>query len=334
MTLLYPLRLLSERIENLNEEMLERLKSSAVRMAVVARSPVFIRWSPLLMLLLLAVYLLCGATGFFLLESEPHEMLVRKWYMNLAVERRQFAKSISSRIFNDTRNLLIIIDREQTARVQQLLVESLKGYEEKLEIVPPSRREWTFFSCFNYAYGLLLTLGNGVKVPSAVGSQIFAVVFSFFGIPLFYSTLFIVVYRLVSPILKSPSMTIRRRLFLLQLLVVLYILWSFLLALCLYYQVINDFWNSLFVAFTTSMTIQVPSPAKVSACGVLFLQLACTISAALVLLMLLVIAATYFPHQVLPPVEATPFDKSEKLMIPPRFAVVVDQAGESHLSSQ
>lgn len=32
--------------------------------------------------------------------------------------RRQFARTISSRIFNDTRNLLIIIDREQTERVQ------------------------------------------------------------------------------------------------------------------------------------------------------------------------------------------------------------------------
>lgn len=32
--------------------------------------------------------------------------------------RRHFARSISSRIFNDTRNLLIIIDREQTERVQ------------------------------------------------------------------------------------------------------------------------------------------------------------------------------------------------------------------------
>ncbi|PIO66847.1 hypothetical protein TELCIR_11425 [Teladorsagia circumcincta] len=91
--------------------------------------------------------------------------------MNLAVNRRHFARSISSRIFNDTRNLLIIIDREQTERVQQLLVESLKRYEDRMELKTPDKKEWTFLNSFNYAYGLLLTLGHGAKIPETTSGQ-------------------------------------------------------------------------------------------------------------------------------------------------------------------
>lgn len=179
--------------------MLERVKFSTSRLSSATSSPRFLRWSPVLLGILTTVFILLGATCFFLFESDPHEMTVRKWYMNLAVERfvsrekavvmwpsallfiqhvliddslgepaiqsdlllhsktlnsvhrvfrcledlffgeekdgesrslrirpkkntfrfrRSFARHISSRIFNDTRNLLIIIDREQTDRVQ------------------------------------------------------------------------------------------------------------------------------------------------------------------------------------------------------------------------
>ncbi|ETN74811.1 hypothetical protein NECAME_03944 [Necator americanus] len=200
---------------------------------------------------------------------EDHGML------NGTQRRRHFARSISSRIFNDTRNLLIIIDREQTERVQlfgylvqapviisgnpplgdpthpssvdipflsssgfglnihfllpllynlleasrrtsasqssssrslvagnrvatweplrysldeffnsklmeaktlpsankQLLVESLKRYEDRMELRIPDRKEWTFLNSFNYAYGLILTLGHGTKTPETTGGQ-------------------------------------------------------------------------------------------------------------------------------------------------------------------
>ncbi|KAK6013460.1 hypothetical protein OSTOST_21223, partial [Ostertagia ostertagi] len=75
-------------------------------------------WVPILLFFVLVVYLIVGSACFWFFEHHRHEQNVRKWYMNLAVNRRHFARSISSRIFNDTRNLLIIIDREQTERVQ------------------------------------------------------------------------------------------------------------------------------------------------------------------------------------------------------------------------
>ncbi|VDM55214.1 unnamed protein product [Angiostrongylus costaricensis] len=150
---------------------------------------------PLLLLLIVVFYLFMGSACFWFFEHDHHEQSVRKWYMNLAVNRRHFARSISSRIFNDTRNLLIIIDREQSERVQvrnsiksknpspttligwritdelQLLVESLKRYEDRVEMRAPDRNEWTFLNAFNYAYSLLLTLGHGVKIPETSGGQ-------------------------------------------------------------------------------------------------------------------------------------------------------------------
>ncbi|CCD73231.1 Potassium channel domain-containing protein [Caenorhabditis elegans] len=314
--------------------MLERVKASTSRISSATRSPCFQRWSPVLLILLTTVFILFGATCFYLFERDPHEMTVRKWYMNLAVERRQFARTISSRIFNDTRNLLIIIDREQTERVQQLLVESLKRYEDKLTIVPPSRREWSWISSFNFAYSLLLTIGGGFKVPATVGSQIFAVFYCLIGIPLFYSTLILIVCRLVSPVLKWPSLTRSRRFLLILAAFGLFILWAILIGLCLYYQVINDFWLSILHAFTGSLTVQIPSPAQITTCGILFLNFAATISVSLLILILLVSFSVFFPKEMLiQEVDNGVEEKLERLTPPPKFQVIVDEAGESKLTS-
>ncbi|KIH53845.1 hypothetical protein ANCDUO_16014 [Ancylostoma duodenale] len=54
---------------------------------------------------------------------------------------------------------------------EQLLVESLKRYEDRLDLRTPDRKEWTFLNSFNYAYGLILTLGHGAKTPETTGGQ-------------------------------------------------------------------------------------------------------------------------------------------------------------------
>lgn len=314
--------------------MLDRVKASTHRITSATRSPCFHRWSPLILVLLTTVFILFGATCFFLFEHEPHEATVRSWFMNLASQRRQFAKSISSRIFNDTRNLLIIIDREQTGRVHSLLVESLKGYEEKLSIIPPSRREWNWIGSFNFAYSLLLTVGGGFKVPSTIGSQIFVVFYCLFGIPLFYSTLALIVYRLVSPVLKWQSLTRSRRFLLILFIFGCFILWTLLIGICLYYQVLNDFWLSIFNAFTGSLTIQIPSRSQIAACGILFLNFASTISVSFLLLILLVSLSVFFPKELLlQETERAVEEKLERLTPPPKFQVIVDEAGESKLTT-
>ncbi|EGT57421.1 hypothetical protein CAEBREN_17123 [Caenorhabditis brenneri] len=334
-SLLFPFHFISNRLDTFNQDMLERVKASTSRITSATRSPCFRRWSPVVFLLLTTVFILFGATCFFLFEKDPHEMTVRKWYINLGSERRQFAKSISSRIFNDTRNLLIIIDREQTERVQNLLIESLKRYEDKLSIVPPSRREWTWISSFNFAYSLLLTVGGGFKVPATIGSQIFAVFYCLFGIPLFYSTLALIVYRLVSPVLKWQFLTRSRRFLLILFIFGCFILWTLLIGICLYYQVLNnDFWLSILHAFTGSLTVQIPSPVQITTCGILFLNLAATISVSFLLLILLVSLSVFFPKELLlQETERAVEEKLERLTPPPKFQVIVDEAGESKLTT-
>lgn len=41
-----------------------------------------------------------------------------------------------------------------------------------MELKTPDKKEWTFLNAFNYAYGLLLTLGHGAKVPETTGGQV------------------------------------------------------------------------------------------------------------------------------------------------------------------
>ncbi|VDO60941.1 unnamed protein product [Haemonchus placei] len=191
---------------------IDRLRDGTVRFVTGMREAKIRHWVPILLLFVLVVYLFMGSACFWFFEHHQHEQNVRKWYMNLAVNRRHFARSISSRIFNDTRNLLIIIDREQTERVQvtpenhklnrflywkmkfrescnylytllsvsrtdfyqlqQLLVESLKRYEDRMELKTPDKKEWTFLNSFNYAYALLLTLGHGAKIPETISGQV------------------------------------------------------------------------------------------------------------------------------------------------------------------
>ncbi|CAI5442475.1 unnamed protein product [Caenorhabditis angaria] len=330
-TLLSPFYFVSSRIDRFNQDMLDRVKSSASRVASATKSPCFLRWSPVLLIIITTIFILLGATSFWLFEKDGHEMMVRNWYRNLGHERRQFAKTISSRIFNDTRNLLIIIDREQTDRVQQLLVESLKRYEDKLTITPPSRREWSWIGSFNFAYSLLLTVGNGFKAPTALGSQIFSIFYCLFGIPLFYFTLTLIVYRLVHPILKYPSLDKSRRFLLLNFVVALFILWTILIGLVIYNQIFNDFWQSMVTAFLGSMTIQTPGVnTTFTSCALMAMNFASTISVSLVILMVLIVLSLIFPADLIQGVPIV--EKVESVSAPPKFQVIVDEAGESKLT--
>uniref|UniRef100_A0A0M3IFX1 Ion_trans_2 domain-containing protein n=1 Tax=Ascaris lumbricoides TaxID=6252 RepID=A0A0M3IFX1_ASCLU len=124
-----------------------------------------------LIIAVLIVYILLGSAAFLFFEHAHHEQQIRKWYFNHAINRRQFARAISRRIFNDTKNLLIIIDREQTERVQAHLVDALKQYEMQLDIIAPDRREWHLFNSLNFALALLTTIGHGNQLPETTAGQ-------------------------------------------------------------------------------------------------------------------------------------------------------------------
>ncbi|XGW10998.1 hypothetical protein V3C99_012473 [Haemonchus contortus] len=309
---------------------IDRLRDGTVRFVTGMREAKIRHWVPILLLFVLVVYLFMGSACFWFFEHHQHEQNVRKWYMNLAVNRRHFARSISSRIFNDTRNLLIIIDREQTERVQQLLVESLKRYEDRMELKTPDKKEWTFLNSFNYAYALLLTLGHGAKIPETISGQVFALIYCIFGVPLLFGTIAIIMAHCVIPLLSTRVVTRSRRLLLLQLVIVLYVAWNLCTAVFLYYQVFEDFWISIFTAFFTGMTIQIPAVAKISSCSLLTLLVGSTISAAIIILGFIVGAATYCPSIGVVKEIRTAVEEGNP---PPKFTVIVDQAGESKLAT-
>ncbi|PAV72232.1 hypothetical protein WR25_00055 [Diploscapter pachys] len=315
--------------------LLNRVKASSQRALDVMRSPFFVKWLPLLLVGCLVLYILIGSLAFYLIEDGIHEYKVRKWRSNMDINRRMQARHISQRIFNDTRNLLIIIDKEQTERVQHLLVDSLKTYEHKIELVGMQRHEWDFLNSFNYAYSLLLTLGHGTKIPGTLPGQIFALLYAMVGIPLFYATLGLLVYRLLCPLLQSVSCApTSRRIFGLAILKLVYIIWNFLLALYLYEKVFpNDFWMSMLVAFISGLTVQIPKLAMLDSVDMWFLLMANTVTSALVIACLIIFAAIVCPaapcfktHRRHPVV-----DRTESIPQPQKFTIIVDEAGESKL---
>ncbi|CAI4223176.1 unnamed protein product [Auanema sp. JU1783] len=330
--LLYPFQSVLGHMDYFNKMMLDRLRAAGTRLASGVQCR---RWTWIVLLTVLVVYVFLGSTCFWVFEHNQHERYIRKWFMNLTVNRRHFARSISSHIFNDTKNLLIIIDKEQTERVQQILVESLKRYEDQVHMKSPDRTKWTFLSSFNFAYGLLLTLGHGAKTPNTIGGQIFALAYCMFGIPLFYGTACYCIYVILSPFLESTVRTVKRRLFVLYMVILMYVLWNLLLALFLYYQVFDSFWTAVFTSFLSGLTIQVPEYSQLTPCCLFVLLMACTISAFLLIMAVILFVAIQFRSELCSPSKKVPLlgdgpinDQQQK------FTVIVDEAGSSKLAEE
>ncbi|VDN55529.1 unnamed protein product [Dracunculus medinensis] len=126
----------------------------------------------LLVIATLFVYILLGSSTIFFFESNAHESYVRKIYLNIAVNRRMFARKMSRQIFNDTKYLLIVIDQEQTERVQAHLVNALKDYESLLNLKIPDKREWDLINSVNYILSLLITIGSSDLMPRTKSGQV------------------------------------------------------------------------------------------------------------------------------------------------------------------
>ena len=157
------------------------------------------RVGPLLLLFILLVYLLLGAIAFLQLEHTAHEQAVRRFFFQLAVNRRQAARRMASNVFNAPNNTsaqhVIIVDRLAVERVQQALAHSLREYEAQLTLALPNRHEWTMGSALCYAWGLLTTVGHGERAPRTGGGQVFALVYCLLGVPYFVLCLIAVGYR-------------------------------------------------------------------------------------------------------------------------------------------
>ncbi|KAK5972051.1 hypothetical protein GCK32_012563 [Trichostrongylus colubriformis] len=198
-----------------------------------------------------------------------------------------------------------------------------------MDLKTPDKKEWTFLNSFNYGYGLLLTLGHGAKIPETTTGQVFALLYCIFGVPLFFGTIAIIMAHCVMPILATKMVTKSRRILLLQLVIIIYIAWNLCTAVFLYYQVFEDFWFSIFTAFFTGLTIQTPSASKFTPCTLLTLLVASTISAGIVILGFIIAASAYCPSiGVVKEIRSA----ADEANAPPKFTVIVDQAGDSKLA--
>lgn len=225
------------------------------------------RFGPLLLMLSLIVYLLLGAAAFLFFEHTNHEHLVRKWYFNLIVNRHKFARQIASKIFNGTRNMLVIVDYDSSERIQRDLVFLLNEYERHLELQIPDPKEWTLENSFTYCWGLLITIGHGHRAPRTIGGQVFALFYCLLGVPFFLITMIVFSYRLfelcrtifyliIKKQLKQIILT-NQRLMLLLFISFMYCSWLLIFTLLLFtFAIPESFWRSLYTAVLASFTIQ------------------------------------------------------------------------------
>ncbi|KAK0394417.1 hypothetical protein QR680_000723 [Steinernema hermaphroditum] len=292
----------------------------------------FCRFYPIPLVALLVIYVVLGAAGFLCFESDHQENVVRKWHLNQAVNRRQQARQISTRIFNDTKNLLIIIDRDQTERVQGLLVNSLSQYEGHLDLHIPKRDEWDFLHSVNYAWSLLLTIGHGLKGPQTTGGQVLAFFYCIFGVPFFFGTIAIFVHELLLPLVRVDQT--KKKIALVLLAALLYVIWILLIAVYLHsYALPKSFWESLYTATMSALTIQTPYFNKLPQYPAFAVLAGSTVSVVLALFVLLLIAGVYGEKSCHNrPVKMRDEAESPKSNDLPKFTVIVDEAGDSKLA--
>lgn len=128
---------------------------------------------PLLLVIITIVYLGMGGAGFLFFEQSHHQRVSDEWHHQMRVERRAYARYIASRIFNDTSQLMIVIDQDQTSRVTERLYAALKLYErKKLGHVSPYVVDWSLPNSISYSLGLLTTVGQAGRVPATFAGQV------------------------------------------------------------------------------------------------------------------------------------------------------------------
>lgn len=77
---------------------LSRFRDGTARLVSGVRESKLRQWVPILLLFVLVVYLFMGSACFWFFEHHRHEQNVRKWYMNLAVNRYALCHWMTSNI--------------------------------------------------------------------------------------------------------------------------------------------------------------------------------------------------------------------------------------------
>ncbi|CAD5214136.1 unnamed protein product [Bursaphelenchus xylophilus] len=219
------------------------------------------RLAPLLLLLALLIYLLIGATAFLAFEHANHENYIKRFHLRLGANRKHASREITASLFNQTANMLVIVDKVNQARMEELLYRHLKVYESELPITRPVEEAWSFTNSLTYCWALLTTMGHGSRAPKTIGGQIFALFYASVGVPFYMGT--IVVWAFST--LCSIKWVLRRKLHdksinethILFTCSAIYVWFLIAFSVILYSSAIPDsYFRSLYTAVLSAFTVQ------------------------------------------------------------------------------
>ncbi|CAJ0945607.1 unnamed protein product, partial [Mesorhabditis belari] len=320
-------------VDFLNRMVIARVRESASK--AFSTSPKIRRFTPILLFVAALLYIFFGGCVFFFFENDRQHEAFRQWYRNSNNIKSHQAKLMSKRIFNDTQNLLIIIDKDQSERVEKILLNQLKSsYDGRMNIHPPNKTSWNFLNSINFAYSAVLSVGQGAKIPESVLGQLFLIPYLTIGIPLIFFTLGSIVHQFVLPFMNRSEFPFTRRFAALALAVSIYFVWAILVSFYLYFEVFDNYLTSLITALFTMTTVQV-THSSLTECHTFVLLLLTTISLSIALLIAFLTLACYGDYGIAVSQEIPEEVNGESTSAngQQRFTVVVDQAGDSKLAS-
>ncbi|CAJ0557687.1 unnamed protein product, partial [Mesorhabditis spiculigera] len=290
------------------------------------------RWRPFLPILLIlftAIYILFGGFLFRVIEYDAKVAAIQRWHGDQYRLRLAHARFMSKQIFNDTKQLLIIIDKDQSERVTGILNDALKLYEAKLKYKGPDRDSWRLKNAINYAYSQLLTVGLNGKSPATTMGKVFHVPYVLLGVPLLFCTIACFAHEYLVPSMLKSGSPYHRRFHALALATLLYLGWAFIVAIFYYLQVHDSFVPAFFTALTAVFTVQMPVDA-VTPCVLFVMLLGTTVALLFGYLVAFFACASYGGFDFGIPV-STEVPDDENTAGQQKFTVVVDQAGDSKL---
>uniref|UniRef100_A0A914V0A4 Potassium channel domain-containing protein n=1 Tax=Plectus sambesii TaxID=2011161 RepID=A0A914V0A4_9BILA len=296
---------------------------------------------PLFLLLVSVVYLGMGGAGFLFFEQSHHLRVSDNWHHQMRLERREFARFIARRIFNDTTQLMIVIDQDQTAKVTERLYGALKLYErKKLKHVSPYTVDWSLPNSVGYSLGLLTTVGQAGRTPATYGGQVFALCYSLLGIPFFFGTIATIAYDILLPLLigKVSIFTSRPALdkfVKVSLVTIAFFVWFLAISTVFYFfsSPFNDQpWEAVYTVGMALLTVQIADWQVMEPWALWALHVCVALSLLLFALIVLLLAKWSRPqfahsvrHDVVQDASTSAVEAQKK------FSVTVDKNGSSKL---
>ncbi|KAE9554211.1 hypothetical protein FO519_002575 [Halicephalobus sp. NKZ332] len=286
------------------------------------------KFGPFLVLIGFVAYLLFGATSFWFFERGQAARAYRQHFLHLAVNRRQFARDVSQRIFNDTKNLFVVMDLEQSNRVQTHLINSLREYEKDLKVPRPPKDEWDFGSSLGFAWGLLTTLGHSTRSPRTLAGQLFTIIYAIVGVPFFIITILLVAHKFFTSVKRTTTLR-KRHLYYFGASAAAYFIFLLGFAYFLYYaEILESFWRSIYVTILSAFSIHSFDYAEFSEADKLLTIFATTVSLLLGTITLIFAAFVYETRESstakVVAADSAPGDV-------PRFQVIVNESGDTKI---